>query len=100
MAPEFSACASDLTTSPQVISIDGMCCVSSCVDSLERAHLCRQSEKDWFQLNSMQLYNYNNPLSYKYWLDDKVNSISLRFDIHRKFDARSFVIVRKDGKWV
>ena len=98
IAPGFSAGVSDSTTSALVISRDGMCCVSSCVDSLERAYLCPQSERDWFLLNSMQLYNSNNSLSPRYFLNDKVNSISLRVDIHRKIDAGGFVIVRKNGK--
>ncbi|KAN0072780.1 hypothetical protein V8E54_008894 [Elaphomyces granulatus] len=83
-APEFSAEATDSTTSPH---------------DFERWDVLRFVER-LVPVNDMQLYNSNHTLSYKYWLDDKVNSISLRVDIHRKFDAGCFVIVRKDGTWV
>jgi hypothetical protein len=46
------------------------------------------------------LGNANISLSHRYWLDGQVNSISLRCDIHRTFDAGSLAIVRKDGIWV
>ncbi|KAN0072930.1 hypothetical protein V8E54_009044 [Elaphomyces granulatus] len=97
MTARVSGGATNSSASPIIISRDGKCCVSSCLDALERAQLCPQPEKDWFQLNSMEEYNSNISLSDKYWLDGQVNSISLRSDIHWAFDAGSFAIVRKDG---
>ncbi|KAN0071962.1 hypothetical protein V8E54_009691 [Elaphomyces granulatus] len=83
-----------------VIARDKKCCVSGYQDGLERAHLCPQAEKEWFTENNMQEYNSCLDLATEYFINDQVNSVSLRLDIQQCFAKGDFVIVRKEGNWV
>lgn len=99
-APQGLGEISNSDVSLAVINRDRKCCVSGFDDELQRAHLCPQTEKEWFYKNDMQEYNSNISLSRRSLIDDKANSISLRCDIHQSFNRGNFVIVRKDGSWV
>lgn len=100
MASRVSGVAINSNVSLAVILRDGVCCVSSFHDGLDRAYLVPQAEKEWFQQNNTQEYNSTLGLANRYWLDDIANSITLRRDIHWEFDMGTFAIVRKSGKWV
>ncbi|KAI9651428.1 MAG: hypothetical protein M1829_003011 [Trizodia sp. TS-e1964] len=69
-------------------------------DYFTRAHLVPAAEKDWFEANGMDDYNFNQQLSGKYITDDVCNAMALRADIHLAFDDKKFCIVLKESKWV
>ncbi|KAI9651979.1 MAG: hypothetical protein M1829_001992 [Trizodia sp. TS-e1964] len=69
-------------------------------DYFARAHLVPAAEKDWFDANGMDDYNFNQQLSGKYITDDVCNAMALRADIHLAFDDKIFCIVPKESKWV
>ncbi|KAJ9634067.1 hypothetical protein H2199_009140 [Coniosporium tulheliwenetii] len=83
-----------------VITRDRGCVISKDQDYVEKAHLCPQSEAEWFRINGMGDYNLNDTLADEVITDDISNAIGLRPDIHKAFDDRRFVIVRKHGQWV
>jgi HNH endonuclease len=100
IAPQVLGETVNSTTSLAIIARDEKCCISTFQDGLERAHLCPQWEKDWFNSNDLQDYNSTMGLAGRSWIDDRANSIALRKDIHGLFDTGSFVFVRKRGNWV
>lgn len=98
--PQAPAPARSNTTAA-VLARDQQCLVSGHKDILERAHVCPQSEINWFRLNNMHRYNRNDLLPSNWQTDDMSNLIALRQDIHTAFDRqRMFAIVAKRGEWV
>ncbi|KAK5019448.1 hypothetical protein LTR39_000373 [Cryomyces antarcticus] len=83
-----------------VIARDKGCVISKNQDYVEKAHLCPQSEAEWFRINGMGDYNLNDTLADEVITDDISNAIGLRPDIHKAFDDRRFIIVRKQDQWV
>ncbi|KAI9651716.1 MAG: hypothetical protein M1829_002464 [Trizodia sp. TS-e1964] len=81
---------------------DKRCRVSEAdgADYFTRAHLVPAAEKDWFEANRMDFYNFNKRLVGKYKTNDVCNAIALRADIHLAFDDQKFCIVPKESKWV
>lgn len=92
-----SASVSNFSNS--VIQRDHTCCVSSCRDILESAHLCPRAKLDWFRRNGMQLYNRNRGLQSTNQCDDTSNAVALRADIHKAFNEKIFFITQKHAKW-
>ena len=89
--------ASGLTA--HVLSRDQHCLVTLSKDNMERAHLCPHKEGEWFNRNSMDIYNSKRSLG-DYLLDDVSNAIALRSDVHTTFDEKRFLISRKKSKWI
>ncbi|TKA45111.1 hypothetical protein B0A49_12862 [Cryomyces minteri] len=83
-----------------VIARDKGCIISKDQDYVEKAHLCPQSEAEWFRINGMGDYNLNDNLADEVITDDISNAIGLRPDIHKAFEDRRFIIVRKRDQWV
>ena len=81
-----------------VLNRDRRCLITSSKDCIESAHLCPHSEEVWFKRNRMGDYNCKRALG-DYLLDDVSNAIALRSDLHTTFDARRFLISRKNSKW-
>ncbi|TIA35912.1 hypothetical protein D6C78_05798 [Aureobasidium pullulans] len=79
---------------------DGSCRLSGFGDQIERAHLCPRSEVEWFLDQDMDRYNDSRSLMGNNVIDDLSNSLALRVDIHQSFDARNFVFVPKQDRWV
>jgi len=55
---------------------------------------------EWFNNSGLSVYNVNQMLSRKNSINDISNAISLRWDVHKAFDDKKFVLVPKEDKWV
>ena len=60
---------------------DSSCRICDCLSS----HLCPQGEIAWFMRNRMQWYNLQTQPTGVFFIDDVLNAISLRHDLHRDF---------------
>lgn len=97
---DFMGPAGSSNLTATVLRRDKACIVSRHGDCVESAHLCPRAEIDWYNNNSMSLYNINCTLPSEVTVDDVSNAFTLRCDIHRAFDASFFVIVPKLNEWV
>ena len=73
------------------------CRLSGFIEGCEAAHLCPESESDWFNLNNLSRYNIKPSLPPSRVLSDTANAVLLRQDIHMLFDANMFVFLPKVG---
>ena len=62
---------------------DHKTCIQAC-------HLCPHDEGEWFLQNDMDRYNCEQSDCFDYCVDDSVNGITLRADLHSFFDACGF----------
>ncbi|MCJ1345715.1 hypothetical protein MMC31_003924 [Peltigera leucophlebia] len=76
---------------------DRSCRVTHDVDGIEAALICPVEEKTWFFENEMSVYNVNDILSPHIAMNDILNAVALRADVHKIFDDEKFVFVPKDG---
>ena len=72
---------------------DFSCRITQHCTGTEVAHLCPESERDWFIANNMQQYKTN--LNSAHLLKDPGNMLLIRSDLHKSFDDRSFVFFPK-----
>jgi hypothetical protein len=72
---------------------DATCRITQHQTGTEVAHLCLESERDWFIANNMQQYKTN--LNSAHLLKDPGNMLLIRSDLHKSFDNRSFVFFPK-----
>ena len=70
---------------------DKSCRITGCQEGTQVAHICPQSELDWWLSNSMSNYNKRAGTT----LNDLCNAFLLRTDLHIAFDASKFVFVPK-----
>ncbi|KAK7693676.1 hypothetical protein QCA50_003246 [Cerrena zonata] len=85
--------------SDAVIYRDGRCCLTSfkADDSSDCAYLVPKDQAAWYELNAMDVYNFNRDI---HSVDDISNGICLRSDVHRCLERRSFVPFPVDGSFV
>lgn len=74
---------------------DGSCRMSDSQMGCDCAHICPQSEAEWFNKNAMWRYIRNLRKSGAEAVDDTNNMLLLRADLHRGFDKGDFVFVPK-----
>jgi len=63
--------------------------------AVQACHLVPRAESDWFLRNRMDKYNADEVMRGDYALDDSVNAIALRADLHVEFDGLAFVFAPK-----
>lgn len=99
--PRFLAASS---LYPALSERDKSCRMSACEEATQSAHLIPKSEEDWFNANSMSMYNKYPLRSGPQILDDTSNALLLRADLHQLFDTPKFVFVPKfdnsESQWV
>jgi hypothetical protein len=88
-------------TAEQTFSISGLttalmqrdisCRITGYRESVQVAHICPQSEEDWYLRNGMPRYSDGNTAS----VDNPANALLLRADLHIAFDKPKFVFVPK-----
>ncbi|KAF2009067.1 hypothetical protein BU24DRAFT_415419 [Aaosphaeria arxii CBS 175.79] len=79
---------------------DARCRISGEPDVTDVAHIVPTSEEDWWHRNA--LHEYNNNEKAEVTQDNVANTMLLRPDLHRAFDASKFIIVPKPSsaeKW-
>jgi len=86
--------------SEAVLYRDQGCIVTRHGDYCTSSHICPKSETEWFNSSGLSVYNLNQMLPRHHTINDISNAISLRWDVHRAFDDRKFVILPKEGSWV
>ncbi|WEW56208.1 hypothetical protein PRK78_001645 [Emydomyces testavorans] len=79
------------TASQLIHGRDRICRVTGHITGTQVAHICPQSENDWFLRNSMDMYLQNG-------IQNSGNMILLRADIHQAFDNGDFVLVPKQNE--
>ncbi|KAK8149670.1 hypothetical protein G3M48_006098 [Beauveria asiatica] len=73
---------------------DEVCAISGCLTMLQTAHVCPKAEEEWYLRNGMSRYCSRRSAG----LEDPVNVLRLRADLHIAFDKPYFVFVPKaDG---
>jgi HNH endonuclease len=81
-----------------IMGRDQSCRLSNYRDCISCAHLCPRAELDWFTNNYMDRYSLRIRPSGIHIIDDVRNTFALRFDLHRDFDNRKFVLVPKKAE--
>ena len=77
---------------------DASCRITEHVEECDGAHLCPQSEDDWFRDNEMYQYRRQQRRTGDSAIHDISNVLLLRVDVHRAFDKQQFVFLPKlDG---
>src|SRR5271155_1210428 len=71
---------------------DGACQITSHHTDIQVAHLCPEHERDWFLRSSMATRNTNLTVDPDNRLNDLINVILLRSDLHVAFDDGEFVL--------
>lgn len=103
MPPHWQAMAIDRTAPTSARSLsnlsdalktqDKYCSMSQCREKLQAAHIVPRAEGEWFERNTMSIYNSNQTIV---GMDDVANAILLRADLHLAFDEPKFTFVPKD----
>lgn len=91
--PSGTASQSNYTT--LVRARDFSCRITQHCTGTEVAHLCPESERDWFIANNMQQYRANLNSDFAHLLKDPGNMFLIRSDLHNSFDDRLFVFFPK-----
>ncbi|MCJ1251010.1 hypothetical protein MMC30_008241 [Trapelia coarctata] len=86
--------ASSLSTA--INTRDRSCRMSLSTEALEVAHICPHQESSWWISNEMSNYLMNPSLAGSSSIDDVVNVILLRSDLHKGFDNKKFVFLPKE----
>lgn len=89
LPPKQTFSASGLSVA--LLKRDSSCRISGWTEGTQVAHICPQSEEDWFTWNSMSRYNVGNSNT----VNDLANTCLLRADLHIAFDKPKFVFVPK-----
>ncbi|KAL8918604.1 MAG: hypothetical protein Q9208_007248 [Pyrenodesmia sp. 3 TL-2023] len=78
-----------------VIARDVTCRMTDYVEECDTAHLCPETEPEWFQENRMDGYTTELRRSGTAAINNKANVMLLRADVHRAYDKMRFVHVPK-----
>jgi hypothetical protein len=74
---------------------DVSCRITQHYTGTEVAHLCPESERNWFIANNMQQYRANLNSDFAHLLKGPGNMFLIRSDLHKSFDDRLFVFFPK-----
>ncbi|KAG4429627.1 hypothetical protein IFR05_014888 [Cadophora sp. M221] len=77
---------------------DVSCRITQHYTGTEVAHLCPESERDWFISNNMQQYKTNLNSDSAHLLKDPGNMLLIRSDLHKPFDDRLFIFFPKGSE--
>jgi hypothetical protein len=74
---------------------DVSCRITAHYTGCEVAHLCPESERDWFVENNMMQYKTNLNSDFAHMLKDPGNMLLVRSDLQKPFDDRMFLFFPK-----